>query len=149
MEEHAQALKPFQEVNSLTAIENQERGSMARGHCEELPTCYIEEVPYEELVSQGAITEGEHQEDIGAKDKGDVDVALEEATKIETKVTLGEGDETPAPPSTRSMHEQIGVPPPFLHPTHLELVFELRGQMADQEHRILLMRQHMDMLFDA
>jgi len=26
------------------------------GHSEELPICYIEEVPYENLVQQGAIT---------------------------------------------------------------------------------------------
>jgi hypothetical protein len=58
--EHTQTLRPFREVNSPTALENQARGSMEGGHCEELPTCYIEEVPYEELVSQGAITEGEH-----------------------------------------------------------------------------------------
>jgi hypothetical protein len=31
---------------------------------------------------------------------------------------------------------------------HLELLFDLRGQMADQVHRVLLMSQRLDMLYD-
>jgi hypothetical protein len=37
----------------------------------------------------------------------------------------------------------------FLHAEHLALVFELRGHMADLEHRALLMGQHLDLLLDA
>jgi hypothetical protein len=66
-----------------------------------------------------------------------------------TKVTPREGDETPAPPPTRAMHGYTGAPPPFLQEAHLNLVFELRGQMADQEHRVLLMGHRLDMLFDV
>jgi hypothetical protein len=38
---------------------------------------------------------------------------------------------------------------PFLRAEHLALVFELRGHMADQEHRALLMGQRLDLLLDA
>jgi len=37
------------------------------GNSEELPICYVKEVPYENLVQQGAIIEGKHSEDTGAK----------------------------------------------------------------------------------
>jgi hypothetical protein len=37
----------------------------------------------------------------------------------------------------------------FLHAEHLALVFELRGHMADLEHRALLMGQRLDLLLDA
>ena len=38
---------------------------------------------------------------------------------------------------------------PLLRAEHLALVFELRGHMADQEHRALLMGQCLDLLLDA
>jgi hypothetical protein len=38
---------------------------------------------------------------------------------------------------------------PFLRAEHLALVFELRGHMADLEHRALLMGQRLDLLLDA
>ena len=37
----------------------------------------------------------------------------------------------------------------LLHAEHLALVFELRGHMADLEHRALLMGQGLDLLLDA
>ena len=37
----------------------------------------------------------------------------------------------------------------FLRVEHLALVFELRGHMADLEHRALLMGQCLDLLLDA
>jgi len=42
------------------------------------------------------------------------------------KVIPVKDDDTLEPPSTKAMHAQMGVLPPFLHPVHLELVFELR-----------------------
>jgi hypothetical protein len=38
---------------------------------------------------------------------------------------------------------------PLLHAEHLALVFELRGHMADQKHRALLMGQRLDLLLDT
>ena len=55
----------------------------------------------------------------------------------------------PGEADTKGMHARTGAQPPFLHVAHLDLVFELRGQMADQEHRTLLMGQRLDMLLDA
>jgi hypothetical protein len=37
----------------------------------------------------------------------------------------------------------------LLRVENLALVFELRGHMADQEHRALLMGQHLDLLLDV
>jgi hypothetical protein len=77
-----------------------------------------------------------HHIDIAAIDKGEGSADTEavipgEADTKEKKVTPGEGDETPAPTPNRTMHGHSGAPPPFLHATHLDLVFELRGQMAN------------------
>jgi hypothetical protein len=60
-----------------------------------------------------------------------------------------EGGKVLTPPPISSMQEQWRVPPPFFHPEHLELLFDLRGQMADQVHRGTLMSQRLDMLYDA
>jgi hypothetical protein len=103
---------------------------MRGGLCEEFPTCYVKEVPYMDLVLQGTCMVIEHHADIDSMEKsvGNADieaVTLGEATTRETKVTPGEGHETPVPPSNRAMHGHIGAPPPFLHAGHLDLVFEL------------------------
>jgi hypothetical protein len=53
------------------------------------------------------------------------------------------GKETSGEAVTNELHA------PLLRAAHLDLVFELRGQMADQEHRALLMGQRLDLLLDA
>jgi hypothetical protein len=144
----------LREENTSAALENQARSNMAVGYCDDFPTCYVEEEIYEEMVSLEAITEVEHPvatgaEDEGAGDEDPGDAAPSEAVENGLVVTLGGGGETPVPPPTTSMHEQRCAPPPFLHPEHLDLVFDLQGQMADHAHRVLLMSQRLDMLFDA
>jgi hypothetical protein len=144
---------PYTE-NTLTALEPQARDNTRGRLCEEFPTCYVEEVPYMDVVSQGTCAVMVHHTDIAAMDKGEGSADTEavipgEADTKETKVTPGEGDETPTPTPNRTVHGHSGAPPPFLHAAHLDLVFELRGQMADQEHRALLMGQRLDMLLDA
>jgi hypothetical protein len=120
---------PYTE-NTLAALEPQARGNMRGGLCEEFPTCYVEEVPYMDLVSQGTYTVIEHHEDITAMDKGVGNTGTEvvtpgKAATREMKFALGEGDETLSPPPNQAMHGHTGAPPPFLHATHMDLVFEL------------------------
>jgi hypothetical protein len=38
------------EENTLDALETQARSSMMGGLCNEIPTCYVEEVPYTEIT---------------------------------------------------------------------------------------------------
>jgi hypothetical protein len=53
------------------------------------------------------------------------------------------------PPPISCMQTQWSDPPPLLHPDLLNLVFDLRSQMADHAYRGTLMGQRVDMLFDA
>jgi hypothetical protein len=115
--------------NTSTALEPQARDKTRGRLCEDIPTCYVEEVPYMDEVSQRICAVKVHHTDIAAMDK-------DEASAEAKKGTSGEAD-------TKGMHA------PLLRAAHLDLVFELRGQMADQEHRALLMGQRLDMLLDA
>jgi hypothetical protein len=63
--------------------------------------------------------------------------------------TMMEGGEVFAPPPISIVPEPWRAPPPFFHPEQLELVFDLRSQMADQVHRGTLMHQRIDMLYEA
>jgi hypothetical protein len=45
--------------------------------------------------------------------------------------------------------DQWCVPPPFFHPEQLDSVLDLRHQMANQAYHGTLMRQHMDILYEA
>jgi hypothetical protein len=63
--------------------------------------------------------------------------------------TSKEGGEVLAPPPIPTPSDQWRVPPPFFHPEQLDLVFDLRHQMADQAYRGTLMSQHIDMLYEA
>jgi hypothetical protein len=72
-----------------------------------------------------------------------------EAAETKAGGTSKEGGEVLAPPPISIVQEQWRVPPPFFHPEHLELMFDLRSQMADQVYHGTLMSQHIDMLYDA
>jgi hypothetical protein len=144
---------PYAE-NIQSALEPQARENTRGRLCEEFPTCYVEEVPYMDVVSQGTCAVMVHHTDIAAMDTGEGNANAEavipgKADTKEMKVTPDKDDETPTPTPNRTVHVHSGAQPPFLHVTHLDLVFELRGQMADQEHRALLMGQRLDMLLDA
>jgi hypothetical protein len=123
-------------VEEIPYTEDTQARDNTRGRlCEDFPTCYVEEVPYMDVVSQGTCAVTVHHTDIAAMEK-------DEASAEAGTVIPGEAD-------TKGMHARSGAQPPFLHVAHLDLVFELRGQMADQEHRALLMGQRLDMLLDA
>jgi len=118
-----------------TTPEPQERDKTRGRLCEDLPTCYIEEVPYMIVVSQRTCVVMVHHTDITSMDKDEASAEAERGI--------------PSEADTKGMHACSGAHPPFLHPAHLELVFDLRGQMVDQEHRSILMVQRLDMLLDA
>jgi hypothetical protein len=118
-----------------TSLEPQGRDKTRRRLSEDLSTCYIEEVPYMIVVSQRTCAVMVHHIDIASMDK-------DEASAEAEKGNPGEVD-------TKGMHACSRAHPPFLHAAHLELVFELRGKMADQEHRSILMGQRLDMLLDS
>jgi hypothetical protein len=63
--------------------------------------------------------------------------------------TTKEGGEVLAPPPISIVLEQWRAPPPFFHPEQLDLVFDLRSQMADKVYRGTLMHQHIDILYEA
>jgi hypothetical protein len=77
------------------------------------------------VVSQRTYAVMLHHTNIASKEK-------DEASAKAEKCNPGEAD-------TKGMHARFDAHRPFLHAAHLELVFELRGQMADQEHRSILM----------
>jgi hypothetical protein len=60
-----------------------------------------------------------------------------------------EGGMAPMPRPLSIMQEEWHVQPPFFHPEHLELMFELRSLVEDQIHRAMLISQRIDMLYDA
>jgi hypothetical protein len=55
----------------------------------------------------------------------------------------------PMPHPLSIMQDSWHVQPPFFHPEHLELMFDLRSQVADQVHHAILISQCIDMLYDA
>jgi hypothetical protein len=83
----------------------------------------------------GTEVEAVKAEDIGTAQE-DMDVALE-------------GHPVLAPPPLTAIPEFCPALPPLFNPEQLELIFELRSQMADQIHRDTLMSQRIDMLYDA
>jgi hypothetical protein len=54
-----------------------------------------------------------------------------------------------APPPLIAIHEFYSAPPPLFNLEKLELIFELRSQMADQIHQDTLMIQWINMLYDT
>jgi hypothetical protein len=87
------------------------------------------------VVSQRTCAVMVHHTDIASMDKDEASAEAEKGNPSEV--------------DTKGMHACSGAHPTFLHAAHLQLVFELRGQMVYQEHRSILMGQHLDMLMDA
>jgi hypothetical protein len=77
----------------------------------------------------------------------------DEATGLEGEpigVSLDEeGGIAPMSCPLSAMHEVGRVQFPLLHPDHLTLVFELRSLVEDLIHRISLVSQRVDLLYDA
>jgi hypothetical protein len=106
------------------------------------PTSHAEQVMIEDEARDKACTEGNtdktrpgmKEEAVGA-----------EMTEIEAKAGMNVevGNKIFDDAGNYELHG------PFLRAEHLALVFELRGHMADQEHRALLMGQRLDLLLDT
>lgn len=62
---------------------------------------------------------------------------------------MWEGGMASMPHPISTMQESWHVQPPFFHPEHLDLMFDLRSQVVDQVHRTILISQRIDMLYDA
>jgi hypothetical protein len=73
--------------------------------CEEIPTCYVEEVTYEDEVSKGACVVMMHHTNIAARDE------------VEARDEVGK--DTSSEEVTNELHV------PLLRVAHLDLVFEL------------------------
>jgi hypothetical protein len=63
--------------------------------------------------------------------------------------TMIEGDEVFVSPPIWIVPEPWHAPPPLFHPEKLELVSDLRIQLADQVHHGTLMHQCIDILYEA
>ena len=113
----------------MTTLEPPATKKKRRRLCEDIPTCYVEEVTYKDEVSKSACIVMMHHTDIAAMD--------------EVEARAEGGKDTSSEAVTNKLHA------PLLRAAHLDLVFELRGQMANQEHRASLIGQHLDMLLDA
>jgi hypothetical protein len=142
----------FREEAFLAATEEQQARDT-----EEFPTCYIEEEIPEELVSQEVAPAAGHTSDKSMESDQNEEAGMEqqreaapgEAEENRPGGMTREGGTVLMPPPISFMQEQGRVPPPFFHPEHLELLFDLWGQMVDQVHHGTLMSQRLDMLYDA
>jgi len=103
------------------------------------PGCIVEEIPWPS--DNSPIKHG--MQVVGAKKTVDVEV---EAVQREIATGMGEAMELRIDPLSGMGGVLHGS---LLSAEHLALVFELRGHMADLEHRALLMGQCMDLLLDA
>jgi hypothetical protein len=115
---------------------------------EEPTTCYVEEEILEGVEATTTSAAGEfsmdadHQEaQRGQQDRREIGEAEDSRVR--------EGGRAPAPRPLSFMQEVWHVQPPFLHPEHLELIFETRSLVEDQIHRGLQINQRLDMLYDA
>jgi hypothetical protein len=150
------------EVTKAATVEQQGHNTM-EAQLDEFPTCYIEEeVPkrwiFRMLHSQlatilpepwRAIRRRRQRNRVRAQQWSSRAGNNKRGHEIKSGGTSKEGGEVLAPPPISTMQEQWHVPPPFFHPEHLELMFDLRSQMVDQVHRGTLMSQRIDMLYDA
>jgi hypothetical protein len=124
---------------------------------DEFPVCIVEEIPWTGDYSPTSHAEKATIED-EARDKACAERNVDETrpgmkeeavgaglTEIEARAGMNVevGNEIFDDAGNHDLHG------PFLRAEHLALVFELRGHMADQEHRALLMGQRLDLLLDA
>jgi hypothetical protein len=127
-------------------------------------TCIIEEEFPGEFLHMDSIASiqdtddpvGTTMEEVKAVEVVDTGTTVEEVKVVEVVDTaledLGaevEGHPVLAPPPLTALPDLCHAPPPFFNLEQLELIFELRSQMADQIHRDTLMHQWIDMLYDA
>jgi hypothetical protein len=124
---------------------------------DEFPICIVEEIPWTGDYSptshaEKATNEDEARDNACAERNVDetragmkVDAAGAGLNVIEARAGMNVevGNETFDDVGNHDLHG------PLLRAEHLALVFELRGHMADQEHRALLMGQRLDLLLDA
>jgi hypothetical protein len=106
---------------------------------DDFPGCIVEEIPWP--GDNSPIRHG--MQVAGAKKTVDAEV---EAVQRELATGIGEAMELRIAPLSGTGG---GLHGSLLSAEHLALVFELRGHMADLEHRALLMGQRMDFLLDA
>jgi hypothetical protein len=102
---------------------------------EEFSICYVEEIPCSDEYIPTCHVEKVMNDD-EALNSACAGMNMDEARAEAGNETLSEA-------VTSDLHG------PLLRVEHLALVFELRGHMADQEHRALLMEQRLDLLLDA
>jgi hypothetical protein len=155
---------------TMDATGEQQERNTGEAQLEEFPTCYIEEEILEALNSQEAAPAAGHisVNDIeSVKEKQAESQGPEAAMEQQSGATTSEAEDTRsggksreggksweggkalAPPPISTMQESWHVQPPFFHPEHLDLMFDLRSQVADQVHRGILISQRIDMLYDA
>jgi hypothetical protein len=105
-------------------------------------TCIIEEeFPEEFLHLDSAATIQNTDNQVGSVATEEVKVVeAMDAAPVDSGAGGGglraevEGGPVLAPPPLSTLPDFCQAPPPFFHPEQLELVFELRNQMADQIH---------------
>jgi hypothetical protein len=123
---------------------------------DDIPGCIVEEIPWTgdyNPTSHAVQTtfEEETRDKACAEENADENspARKEEATGAEL-LELEAGDGTTVEVGDIILDDAgNGLHGTFLHVEHLALVFELRGHMADLEHRALLMGQCLDLLLDA
>jgi hypothetical protein len=152
LEDLATTLEPQATVPEIQA------GSGPKGEpADEFPICIVEEIPWTGDYSptshaEKATNEDEARDNACAERNVDetragmnVDAARAGLNVIEARAGMNVevGNETFDEAGNNDLHG------PLLRAEHLALVFELRGHMADQEHRALLMGQRLDLLLDT
>lgn len=164
----------FSEGKTLVVSAAHHSAGTMDSHMGDFPICYNEEELPEEclqmaqhdIISEGLapFTVSEHEPgstrttaEGGAEEwsvktghqDGTKEGTWAAASKAEGGHTSKEGGKVLAPPPISITSDQWCVPSPFFHPEQLELVFDLRRQMADQAYHGTLMSQRIDMLYEA
>jgi hypothetical protein len=115
-------------------------GSALKGEpAEEFPICYVEEISWSDDYIPTRHAEKVMNDDEALNSA----CARINVDKAREGMNMEVGNETFSEAVTNDLHG------PLLRVEHLALVFELRGHMADLEHRALLMGQHLDLLLDV
>jgi hypothetical protein len=106
-------------------------------------TCYVEEEFPDNTEEKANTTSGEPPEEVAHQDKqqGHQGGSANESKK----------DETDAQKLIRlsSTQEEWQDQPPFLHPEHLELIFETHSMVEDQIFRAIQINKCLDMMYVA
>jgi hypothetical protein len=126
---------------------------------DDIPGCIVEEIPWpgDHSPTSHAMqvtVEEETRDKARAEENADENspVRKEEAAGTELmELEAGDGADGATVERRDVILDDVGngLHGTFLRAEHLALVFELRGHMADLEHRALLMGQRLDLLIDA